>query len=58
MRVQIRLARLGLYEGKFSGEFTPETQTALKRFQAVKAIPQSGLMTTPTLDALGVAPVN
>lgn len=58
MRVQIALTSLGLYDGRLNGEFTQETQASLKLFQAVKGIPETGLMTTPTLNALGVPAVN
>jgi len=58
MRVQIRLARLGLYEGRFDGVLNSATTTALKHFQQLKKLPENGLMTTPTLNALGITPVN
>jgi hypothetical protein len=34
-----------------------ETQESLKMFQKIKKIPESGLMTTETLNALGVMAV-
>ena len=58
IRVQIALTSLGLYDGRLNGVFSMETQEALKHFQAVKGIPESGLMTTQTLNALGVPAVN
>jgi His-Xaa-Ser repeat protein HxsA len=58
LRVQIRLTSLGIYEGPIDGIRNPQTDLALKRFQAVKGLPQSGLMTTATLNALGVTAVN
>ena len=54
MRVQIRLSGLGLYTGRIDGVRNPETIEALKRFQAVKGLPETGMMSTPTLNALGV----
>ncbi len=54
MRVQIRLHTLGLYSDKIDGVLTVPTQAALKLFQQLKGIPESGMMTTPTLNALGV----
>jgi His-Xaa-Ser repeat protein HxsA len=58
MRVQIQLATLGLYGGAVDGVLNEETQIALRRFQVVKGLPENGLMTTPTLNALGVPAVN
>lgn len=57
MRVQIALTSLGLYSGRISGELTDETKDALKRIQIVKGLPESGQMTTETLNALGVPAV-
>lgn len=54
MRVQIRLSGLGLYKGRIDGVRNPETVDAVKRFQSVKGLPEDGMMTTPTLNALGV----
>jgi His-Xaa-Ser repeat protein HxsA len=58
MRVQIRLTSLGLYEGRIDGTRNSETVLALKRFQIVKGLPDTGLMSTPTLNALGVPAAN
>lgn len=57
MRVQIALTSLGLYSGSISGELTNETKDAIKRIQIVKGLPDTGLMTTETLNALGVPAV-
>lgn len=57
MRVQIALTSLGLYEGKVDGVRNPATIEAIKRFQIIKGQPDSGLMTTETLNALGIAAV-
>jgi His-Xaa-Ser repeat protein HxsA len=57
MRVQIALTSLGLYSGSISGELTNETKEAVKRIQIVKGLPDTGLMTTETLNALGVPAV-
>lgn len=54
MRVQIALTSLGLYSGSISGVLTDETKAAIKRIQIVKGLPESGQMTTETLNALGV----
>jgi His-Xaa-Ser repeat protein HxsA len=58
LRVQIALKRTGLYEGAVNGIFNAETREALSHFQTVKGLPASGMMTTPTLNALGVPAVN
>lgn len=57
MRVQIALTSLGLFDGRIDGVLNTETKLALKRFQIVKGQPESGLMTTETLNALGVPAV-
>jgi His-Xaa-Ser repeat protein HxsA len=58
MRVQIKLLSLGIYSGRVSGVLDDPTKQSLKLFQDIKHLPQSGLMTTPTLNALGVPAVN
>ncbi len=58
MRVQIALTSLKLYEGPINGILNPETQTGLMHFQTLKGLPETGLMTTPSLNALGVPAVN
>lgn len=57
MRVQIALTRLELYHGRISGELDTNTKTSLKLFQRVKGLPENGLMTTATLNGLGVMAV-
>lgn len=57
MRVQIRLNSLHLYDGQVDGIFNGETKEALKLFQKLKGIPDTGLMSTPTLNALGISAV-
>lgn len=58
MRVQIALTTLGLFSGQIDGVFSQETSVALKRFQLIKGLPESGLMTTESLNALGVPAVH
>ena len=58
MRVQIALTSLGLYNGRVDGIMNSETKRGLEFFQDLKGLPKSGLMTTPTLNALGVPAVN
>ncbi|WP_287932204.1 peptidoglycan-binding domain-containing protein, partial [Achromobacter sp.] len=54
IRVQIKLTSLHLYEGPINGVLGPATTAALKHFQTVKSLPATGLMTTETMNALGV----
>jgi His-Xaa-Ser repeat protein HxsA len=58
IRVQIRLNTLGLYNDKIDGVFGSTTKNALRIFQRVREIPATGLMTTDTLNALGIPAVN
>lgn len=57
MRVQLALTALGLYSSQVNGILDDKTQEAIKRFQIVKGLGTSGLMTTETLNALGVPAV-
>ncbi|WP_200232387.1 peptidoglycan-binding domain-containing protein, partial [Rubrivivax gelatinosus] len=57
MRVQIALRQLGLYNGTVDGQLNADTKLGLEFFQNLKGLPQSGQMTTPTLNALGVPAV-
>jgi hypothetical protein len=56
--VQIRLLSLGLYDGQANGVLDAKTKDSLKLFQNLKHLPETGLMTTPTLNALGVPAVD
>ncbi|MCY1308168.1 His-Xaa-Ser repeat protein HxsA [compost metagenome] len=58
MRVQLKLASLQLYTGIIDGAMGAGTVAALKHFQRLKSLPANGLMTTETLNALGIAAVN
>ena len=58
MRVQLALTSLGLYNGGIDGTMNADTKTGLEFFQDLKGLPKTGLMTTPTLNALGVPAVN
>jgi len=57
LRVQIRLNSLKLYDGQLTGVLDEPTRESLKLFQAVKSLPMTGMMTTPTLNALGIPAV-
>lgn len=54
MQAQIRLAGLALYEGPIDGLLSLPTTSALRYFQTLKGLPESGLLTIATLRALGV----
>lgn len=57
MRVQIGLHSLGLYTGNVDGVLGNDTKEAIKSFQVLKDIKADGLMSTETLNALGVPAV-
>lgn len=57
MQVQIALTSMGVYQGPVDGVLGGGTKEALKRFQSIKGIKQDGLMSTETLNALGIAAV-
>lgn len=57
MRVQISLTGLGLYNGVIDGNLNEGTKESLKLFQTVKGLDANGLMTTDTLNTLGVPAV-
>lgn len=57
MRVQMALTQQNLYHGKVSGTLDTATKKSLKQFQKSKGLPQTGLMTTETLNGLGVMAV-
>lgn len=58
MRVQIALTSLGLYNGRIDGVMNADTKLGLTFFQDLKGLPKNGLMTTQTLNALGVPAAN
>jgi His-Xaa-Ser repeat protein HxsA len=57
MRVQIALTSLGLYQGTVDGVLNDGTKESLTLFQNLKGIEPNGLMSTETLNALGVPAV-
>lgn len=58
LRIQIKLHTLKLYEGPIDGARNPQTAEALRNFQKIKGLKVDGLMTTETLNALGILAVN
>lgn len=57
LRVQMKLNSLRIYDGQLTGTLDEATRQSLKLFQAVKNLPTTGMMTTPTLNALGIPAV-
>jgi hypothetical protein len=57
MQVQIKLTGLGLYEGMIDGKVNPELVDGVRHFQTLKGMRDSGMLTTGTLTALGIAPI-
>ena len=55
MRVQAALYARGYDPGAIDGVMGMQTKAALASFQAAHGLPATGTMTTPTLNALGVA---
>lgn len=55
-RVQIALAQQGFYRGETSGRVGPQTQQAVRDFQASTGLRMSGRLDAPTLQALGIEP--
>jgi hypothetical protein len=58
MQVQLRLTGLGLYDGAIDGMMNPNLVAAVRHFQILKAMRDSGLLTTGTLTALGVRTID
>lgn len=58
MQVQLRLTRLGLYEGTIDGTMNPDLIDAVRYFQTLKGMRDSGILTSGTLTALGVRSIN
>jgi len=54
-QVQQALHRLGYYNGDVDGDFGPNTQTALQRYQISAGEPVTGTLTRGTLGRLGVS---
>jgi hypothetical protein len=54
-QVQQALHRLGYYNGDIDGDFGPNTQTALQRYQVTSGQPVTGTLTLGVLGRLGVS---
>jgi hypothetical protein len=57
MQVQLRLTSLSLYEGPIDGNMSTATVTALRHFQTLKGMRDTGTLAAGTLSALGVPPI-
>lgn len=58
MQAQIKLTGLALYEGPIDGVMHSELVDGVRHFQTLKGMRNSGLLTTGTLAALGVHPID
>ena len=52
--VQQALNAKGFNAGPADGQWGPSTEIALKQFQAARGLPSTGVLDTPTMNALGV----
>ncbi len=52
--VQQKLAAEGFYEGKIDGILGNETREALREYQAANGLRQTGALTAPSLDRMGL----
>lgn len=53
--VQLALEREGYYVGDNRGEYGAETRAAINRFERAKGLPETGTITVPVLQALGLS---
>ena len=58
MQVQLKLTGLGLYEGAIDGLMNPDLVDGVRHFQTLKGMRDSGMLTTGTLTALGIRPLD
>jgi len=58
MQVQLRLTGLGLYDGTIDGMMNPYLIDAVRYFQILQGMRDSGILTSGTLTALGVRSIN
>jgi hypothetical protein len=58
MQVQLRLRDLELYDGTIDGVMNPALVEAVRHFQTLKGMRDSGMLTTGTLTALGIRSID
>ncbi|HET7527071.1 MAG TPA: peptidoglycan-binding domain-containing protein, partial [Burkholderiaceae bacterium] len=58
MQAQLKLTGLGLYEGPIDGVMTHDLVEAVRHFQTLKGMRDSGILTAGTLTALGVRSID
>ncbi|HXG66583.1 MAG TPA: peptidoglycan-binding domain-containing protein [Blastocatellia bacterium] len=54
IEIQTALSKAGYFEGETTGEYNEETREAMKRFQAAKGLPDTGLPSAHTIKLLGI----
>lgn len=54
MRVQLELKTRGFYNGPVDGKLTQDVRDALRGFQIVNKLPDTGTMDNSTLAKLGI----
>jgi hypothetical protein len=57
MQVQLKLTGLGLYDGTIDGMMNSDLVDAVRHFQTLKGMRDSGVLTSGTLTALGIHPI-
>ncbi|HET9207705.1 MAG TPA: peptidoglycan-binding protein [Burkholderiaceae bacterium] len=58
MQVQLKLTGLQLYDGAIDGTMNPDLVDGVRHFQTLKGMRDSGMLTTGTLAALGIRPID
>lgn len=53
--VQVALQKAGYYVGDIDGEYSGDTRAAVNRFERDKGLPETGTITLPVLEALGLS---
>jgi len=55
MRVQLELKARDLYAGPIDGRLTDDVRNAIRAFQIVQRLPETGTMDNQTLAKLGIS---
>jgi peptidoglycan hydrolase-like protein with peptidoglycan-binding domain len=54
MRVQLELRAKGIYSGAIDGKMTSDLRDAIRAFQIIQKLPETGSMDDGTLAKLGI----